>query len=68
VIGIQRRDCSIEARPAASSPEAMPAALLLQEVGAQCGQSGNCNGGCPYKTMEEGQLRAALSKLDVRDR
>lgn len=42
--------------------------LHLQEVGGACSASGECNGGCPYKTYDAQQLRTALSRLDCNER
>lgn len=40
----------------------------MQEVGGACAASGECNGGCPYKTYSQQQLRTALSRLNCNDR
>jgi sulfatase maturation enzyme AslB (radical SAM superfamily) len=45
--------------------------LLLcgaQEVGGACSAAGECNGGCPYKTYDATQLRAALTRLNCNDK
>ena len=42
--------------------------LLVQEVGPICSSAGECNGGCPYKILDEPQLRAALGRLRCSDR
>lgn len=44
------------------------AVLPLQEVGGACSAPCECNGGCPYKTFDANQLRAALERLNCTDK
>lgn len=43
-------------------------ASWLQEVGGAFAAACECNGGCPYKTYDQQQLRTALSRLNCNDR
>ncbi|KAF6264179.1 eukaryotic and archaeal DNA primase, large subunit-domain-containing protein [Scenedesmus sp. NREL 46B-D3] len=42
--------------------------VISQEVGGACSAAGECNGGCPYKTYDANQLRAALTRLNCNDK
>ncbi|KAF8060629.1 DNA primase large subunit [Scenedesmus sp. PABB004] len=42
--------------------------IISQEVGGTCSAAGECNGGCPYKTYDAAQLRAALARLNCNEK
>jgi hypothetical protein len=41
--------------------------VIQKEVGP-CSNAGECNGGCPFKTLDEPKLRALLGRLNCGER